>query len=119
MCDGRAITDALAVSRFKGEMSPNLQTRFSKGSNVSGAITGQETVTTSTDGKHAHLLPRQWYTRGVGDGNRHGIDTFDQMVDKGNPPVQENGDHSHTVAMDPPAYSVIYIMYVREVTAQK
>jgi hypothetical protein len=117
VCDGRVITDSLAVSRFKGKMTPNLQNRFLKGSNVSGAMTGQESIVTSTNGNHSHLLPKQWYTRGLREGDNHGIDTLDQMVDKGNPPVQENGAHSHTVSMNPPAYAVIHIMYVREVAA--
>lgn len=122
VCDGRQITDHTAAERYKGQTTPDFKNRFLKGATESGALTGQETVTTSVNGRHNHLLPAAWYARGLGAGNFSGIDANAPEngggINNGRPPVQENGDHSHTVAMDPPAYSVIYMMYVREVTAK-
>lgn len=118
VCDGRMITDPMAVTRFRGKATPTLQDRFLKGSKESGQLTGKSSVTTSEDGIHSHLLPAHWYHRDLSDGNRNGIDTGDQTINNGNPRVQDDGQHHHTVVMDPQSYTVIYVMYVREVTAQ-
>ena len=118
VCDGREITDSAAAPRFKSQKTPTLTDsggRFLKGSVASGKPVGSESVTTSKDGKHTHLLPSDWYHRGLGGGHFNGIDTKNSHPKDGNPGVQANGEHTHTVAMDPPAYTVIFLIYVREI----
>jgi hypothetical protein len=119
VCDGRPITDPSSAVRFKSKTTPDFQNRLLKGSKESGAFTGHDSVTTTSNGRHDHLLPEKWYARGQEDkgGKYSGVDT-NGPVEHGKPPVQANGDHTHTVKMDPLAYTVIYLMYVREVTGR-
>ncbi len=123
VCDGRSIKDPLAAQRFKGKTTPPLQDRFLKGSTESGQTSGSAKVTTSDDGTHGHLPPAKWYPRSFqAEGNRAiyaGIDSGGGDFKKEGVKTQDAGAHHHSIAMDPPAYSVIYIMYVREVTARK
>lgn len=119
ICDGRAVTDRSADARFKGKSTPNLQGRILKAvtkQEESGALVGKHAVDTSTDGSHVHKLPAMWYARGFFGGNFSGFDTNAGKggeVGNGNPPVQSNGNHHHSVEMDPPAYTVHFIIYIR------
>jgi hypothetical protein len=117
VCDGRPVSDSLAAPSFKGQAAPDLKGRFLKGSpGDASAPAGSDSVATSINGRHNHKLPAMWYHRGLDDGRWSGLDTnpgAGGKVENGNPPVQENGDHNHTVKMDPPAYTVFYIVYVR------
>jgi hypothetical protein len=117
VCDGRQISDPLAAPGFKDTAVPDLRERFLKGSSAAAsARAGSDAVPTSTNGRHNHKLPAMWYHRGLNGGHWSGLDTnpgAGGKVENGNPPVQENGDHSHIVKMDPPAYTVFYLVYVR------
>jgi hypothetical protein len=117
VCDGRPITDPRVARRFRDQATPDLRGHLLKGSAESGSFVGHASVTTSDDGVHSHLLPNGWFHRGLRDGNRNGIDTKDDHPNNGNPRVQPDGLHHHTVAMDPPAYTVRFLLYVREVAA--
>ena len=120
ICDARTVTDPRAAPRFRGKATPDLRNRLLKGADESGSPTGQDVVTSSTDGRHAHLLPAKWYPRGDNaEGGRFSRVDTNGPVQNGNPPVQESGDHNHTVKMDPPSYTVIYLIYVRDVTARE
>jgi hypothetical protein len=112
VCDGRPIKDPDVDPRFQGKSAPRLQGHFLKGDVTSGKPSGSPTATTSVSGEHAHRFPIGWYHRPLSDGNRHGIDTRDSHMSE-TLTTQAAGNHSHTVAIDPPAFSVIYLMYVR------
>jgi hypothetical protein len=120
VCDGRPIKDGKAAPRFKNAAAPDLTSRFLKGSNNSGQPSGSPKVTTSSDGNHAHLPPAKWYPRGFREEGRFAsVDTGGGDFKKEKVTTQDAGTHAHTVSLDPPAYSVIYLMYVREVAPRK
>jgi len=145
--DGWALCDG---GQYGGQSTPDLRGRFVMGAGGSrgvGATGGAETVTltvgqlpahnhgvsgrTSTDGNHAHMLPRNYYD----DGNGVGANNVEQlglwgdsaswsMTDTRGTADAGNHDHSFNVtststgsgnAIDklPPYYVLAYIMRVK------
>lgn len=82
-----------------------------------------QTWPTSTDGKHRHKLPADWYGRDYSDGPYSSIDTKSK-IEKNKVEVQEAGGHEHVVtatiqalntgpnsgSVRPPWYALCYIM---------
>ena len=112
ICDGRKITSKVALPEFRDIATPNLLNRFLKGSTTASKQSGSSAATTSAAGEHAHKMPERWYNRNFAEGRFNAIDTGGGAGVDG-AQVQPSGWHEHTVSIEPPATSVIYLMRVR------
>ncbi len=101
ICDGRPIDDIDAAPRFRNSSTPKLKDRFLMGANSIGKTGGHSGATTSSAGNHSHGR-RQISGSGFGD---------DRPDNQFLPNHQ--GNHSHSVDVLPPYYTVIYLIYVR------
>ncbi|MFT5819271.1 MAG: hypothetical protein ACI8ZM_000494 [Crocinitomix sp.] len=92
--------------------SPDLQDRFivSAGKSYDTNSSGdpdihnhqvnipKKSLQTNSAGSHSHMMPSQWYARGVDSGKYAGVDTRNS-----NPPsvrTQNDGSHSHSIELD-------------------
>ena len=113
ICDGRHITSSVALPRYQHQRTPDLRGRFLKGSADEKVLvqSGSMISTTSKDGDHRHSMPNEWYDRGFDGGEFNAIDRGHHTVKVAK--VELDGSHHHTVSIEPPALSVIYLMRVR------
>ncbi len=112
ICDGRLVTDPEAVPALRNMPTPDLRARFLRGTVDFGTVLGGASpATTSDNGEHSHAWPPSWYNRGLAGGPHSGIDIGGNQFWPAT--VRASGSHSHSVDVDPPHVSVVYLLYVR------